>query len=215
MTSYELSRLNDKEFEEFAMQLVGVAIGQKVERFKPGKDQGVDGRFFAVGAAEGIVQVKHWNRASVKPLLGYLTKKEVAKVAALKPARYIFVTSVALSRVNKQAIKEAFTPYILAETDVIGNEDIQDFLRDHPSIAQQHYKLWLASSEILGLVNNAAIIGRSAFKMEEILAFQPAPRGLPARRAGDRPGRSRGPRRGVRGLARRGNADRPTGSGRE
>jgi hypothetical protein len=66
-------------------------------------------------------------------------------VKVLKPARYILVTSVPLSRVNKQAIKKVFAPYILTEKDILGNEGIQDFLRDHPKVVEQHYKLWLAS----------------------------------------------------------------------
>jgi len=60
MTAYDLNRVNDKEFEALAVRIVQELIGTRVERFKPGKDAGVDGRFFVVGATEGIVQAKHW-----------------------------------------------------------------------------------------------------------------------------------------------------------
>jgi hypothetical protein len=56
MSSYELTRLNDKEFEALANQIVGGLLGKRVERFKPGKDKGVDGRFFVIGGNEGVVQ---------------------------------------------------------------------------------------------------------------------------------------------------------------
>jgi hypothetical protein len=154
VTAYELSRLNDKEFEALTTHLVGVVNDVRVERFKPGKDQGVDGRFFGAKGGEVIVQAKHWEKTGVGPLLSYLERKEVAKVAKLKPARYLLVTSVPLSRADKRRIEEMFSPYIRTQADIFGNEDIQDFFRDHPDIVRQHYKLWLASSEVLTLTSD-------------------------------------------------------------
>ncbi|MBC8040790.1 MAG: hypothetical protein H7Y06_09625 [Opitutaceae bacterium] len=83
------------------------------------------------------------------------------------------MTSVPLSRANKQTIKDIFAPFIQSEADILGHEDIQDFLRDHPAVVQQQYKLWLASAEVLRLIFNAPIIGRSSFKLEEVTAFAP------------------------------------------
>src|ERR1044071_5888447 len=84
MTGYELNRLNDKEFEALAVRVVQELVGKRVERFKLGKDAGVDGRFFTVGAAEGIVQAKHWERSGLAPLLAHLGKTEAPKGAKLK-----------------------------------------------------------------------------------------------------------------------------------
>jgi len=137
MTAYDLNRLNDKEFEALAVRIVQELVGKRVERFKPGKDAGVDGRFFVVGASEGIVQAKHWERSGLAPLLAYLAKTEAPKVAKLKPARYILMTSVPLSRANKQAIKDIFAPFLRSEAYILVHEDIRDFLRDHPTIVQQ------------------------------------------------------------------------------
>jgi hypothetical protein len=173
MPGYELSRLNDKEFEALATHIVSGLTSTRVERFKPGKDQGVDGRFFVVGHQEGIVQAKHWEKTGVVALRAYLTKTEAPKVAKLKPARYLLVTSVHLGRSDKQSISDIFSPYIKSPADILGNEDIQDYLRDHPEIARQHYKLWLASAEVLTLMFNAPIIGRSTFKTDEVIAFSP------------------------------------------
>ena len=173
MTAYDLNRLNDKEFEALAVHIVQELVGKRVERFKPGKDAGVDGRFFVVGVSEGIVQAKHWERSGLAPLLAYLAKTEAPKVAKLKPARYFLITSVPLSRANKQAIKDIFAPFLQSEADILGHEDIQDFLRGHPAIVQQQYKLWLASADVLRLIFNAPIIGRSSFKLDEVTAFAP------------------------------------------
>lgn len=179
MTGYELNRLNDKEFEALAVRVVQELVGERVERFKPGKDAGVDGRFFTVGAAEGIVQAKHWERSGLAQLLTHLAKTEAPKVAKLKPARYFLVTSVPLSRTNKQAIKAIFAPHLQSEADILGHEDVQDFLRDHPPIVQHQYKLWMASAEVLRLIFSAPIIGRSSFKLDEVMAF--APKYVPTR----------------------------------
>jgi hypothetical protein len=106
-------------------------------------------------------------------LRAYLVKSEAPKVEKLKPARYLMVTSVPLGRQDKQSISEIFAPYVISPADILGNEDIQDYLRDHPEMARQHYKLWLASADVLTLMFNAPIIGRSAFKTDEVLAFAP------------------------------------------
>lgn len=46
MSSYDFSSLNDKEFESLCSDLLTCHLGERVERFKPGRDGGVDGRFF-------------------------------------------------------------------------------------------------------------------------------------------------------------------------
>lgn len=173
MGGYDLGRLNDKEFEAVAMHMVGFLTGQRLERFKPGKDQGVDGRYFVDPGREVVIQAKHWEKTGINHLLRYLRDREVPKVIKLAPHRYIFVTSVPLSRADKQAITALFAPHLQAPSDIFGNYDIQDFLRDHTEVAQQHYKLWLCSADVLGMMLNAPIIGRSQFKMEEVLAFAP------------------------------------------
>lgn len=58
--NYDFSQLNDKEFEILAVDLLGVYIDKRIERFKPGKDGGVDGRFFSVDNKEIIIQCKHY-----------------------------------------------------------------------------------------------------------------------------------------------------------
>lgn len=47
MSDYDFKQLNDKEFEILCADLLGEVEGRRFERFKAGKDAGVDGRFFA------------------------------------------------------------------------------------------------------------------------------------------------------------------------
>jgi len=173
MSNYDLHKLNDKEFETLATDLIGTHLGCRVERFKPGRDLGVDGRFFIAGKGEGIVQAKHWARSGFPALLTHLTDVEKPKVDRLTPRRYLLVTSVPLSRVNKQAIAAALAPHVVSDADIWGEADIQNYLLLQPELVKRHYKLWLASAEVLRLMLNAPIVGRSQFKMQEIVNFLP------------------------------------------
>jgi adenylate kinase family enzyme len=78
------------------------------------------------------------------------------------------VTSLELGRTDKTKIATIFTPHIRSESDVFGNEDIQDLLSKHSEVVKSHPALWLASAEVLSIIHNAAILGRSDFSLEEI-----------------------------------------------
>ena len=71
--------------------------------------------------------------------------KEAAKVRRLKPTRYVLVTSVPLSAVNKDAIVALIGADMLTPSDVIGQEGLNNLLGQRPEIEGKHCKLWLAS----------------------------------------------------------------------
>ncbi len=167
MNDYDFSTLNDKEFENIAIELISREKNQKFERFKTGKDGGVDGRFFRNDGREEIIQCKHYLKTGYKGLISSL-KKEKEKVARLKPAKYIFVTSLPLSKNNKEEIKKLFEPYIKCDNDIYGQEDLNGSLRKNSDIKENHYKLWISSTTVLKRIFNNAIKGRSEFKIDEI-----------------------------------------------
>jgi broad-specificity NMP kinase len=166
-TNYNFSRFNDKEFESLACDVLSAEWDMRIERFKPGKDKGVDGRFFTPDGGAAIIQVKHYKDSGLPALLRAL-KREVEKVHKLRPRRYIVVTSVALSAHNKDAIRDLFSPYLSA-ADVFGESDLQALLGKHPDLERTHYKLWLSSAQNLKTIYSAAIIGRSDSMLEEAL----------------------------------------------
>jgi hypothetical protein len=168
MNSYDFTTLNDKEFEAFAIDLLSSERGVHIERFKPGRDEGVDGRWFTAEKREIIVQCKHWVRTGIRGLLRHLRESERAKVDRLKPAKYILVTSVPLSRQYKQEIRKIFDPYFFEESDVLGPQDLNDQLGRHGDVEKRHYKLWLTSSNALSLILHSAVLGRSRFELESI-----------------------------------------------
>jgi hypothetical protein len=95
MSNYDFLSLDDKEFEELALRLLGAQEGVMYERFKPGRDGGIDGRYFT-SSGETIVQCKHWARSGLPALVRSLRKDELPKVRILNPSRYVLVTSLPL-----------------------------------------------------------------------------------------------------------------------
>lgn len=168
--NYDLSKLNDREFESLGASIVEKILNTKVEKFKAGKDGGVDGRFWIDNTKEGIIQCKNYIETPYDKLVANLRSSESNKVRNLNPSRYIFITSKKLSRVNKQEIKKIFKPYILHENDIFSGEDIQSFLakKENIHIVEQHFKLWMTSTYVLDLINNNAIKGRSKSTLEDI-----------------------------------------------
>ncbi len=168
MNDYDFSSLNDKEFEILANDLLSKHFNIKIDRFKPGPDQGIDGRFFSKNGISCILQYKHYLGSGINKLLYDLENNEVEKVRKLNPNRYIFATSLPLSAANKTKIKSIFHPFIKSESDIFGKENLNDLLKDYPDIEKTHYKLWLCSTTVLENILNRAINGRSLNYLEEI-----------------------------------------------
>jgi hypothetical protein len=105
---YDFSKLNDREFEALGASVIGKILNKRIETFKAGKDEGVDGRFWIGRKKEGIIQCKHYIETTYNKLISKLESEEVAKVNKLNPSKYIFITSKQLSRLNKQRIKKIF-----------------------------------------------------------------------------------------------------------
>jgi len=168
MTDYDFKSLNDKEFEILCADLLGEVQERRFERFKAGKDAGVDGRYFTDQGKEVVLQCKHWSNTPLAQLIRALSNIEKPKLDKLKPHRYLLAVSNPLSRADKKAIHRALSPYVVSESDIYGKEDLNDLLKDKAHIEKRHYKLWLHSSSVLGHIFNNAILGRSAFSLEEI-----------------------------------------------
>jgi adenylate kinase family enzyme len=167
MVGHDFTALNDKEFEVFAADLLGAHQTKRFERFKPGKDQGVDGRYFFDGQ-EVILQCKHWPGSQLKALISELKKTEANNVKKLNPIRYLLAITHPLSRVDKQTISKIFGPKYLKEDDIFGREDLNDLLKKFPDIERLHYKLWIKNSAQLSYLFNKPILDRSDDFLQQI-----------------------------------------------
>ncbi|MGY8527577.1 nSTAND3 domain-containing NTPase [Paracidovorax citrulli] len=170
MNDYDFSALNDKEFEVLCTDLLGCREGVTFERFKPGRDRGVDGRFFGPKGGEWILQSKHRPKMTVNALVKLLETEERPKIGRLAPERYFLAVSLPLSRLNKIKIKEALEPYVRSPADILGKEDLNDLLAKNPAVEQRHFKLWIGSTAVLRHLLNKAVFDRSAFAIEEMRA---------------------------------------------
>jgi len=165
---YDFSQLNDKEFEVLTADLLSTVFQKRIERFKPGKDKGVDGRFFSDEDKEIILQSKHYLKTGYQGLISKLKNEETKKVKKLNPGKYIFITSLPLSRDNKKEIRNIFYPYIKRDNDIFGQEDLNDLLSNNSQIEEKHFKLWITSSTVMLRIINNAIKGRSEFELGRI-----------------------------------------------
>jgi len=168
MTDYDFKTLNDKEFEVLCTDLLSKALGRTFERFKPGRDAGVDGRYFGDDGSEVILQCKHWANTPTQQLITALERDEKPKLDKLKPSRYILAVSNPLSRADKKKISEALKPHLIQEDNIYGKEDLNDLLKKFPGVERDHYKLWLHSANVIAFIAQSGIMGRSEFSIDEI-----------------------------------------------
>lgn len=166
MNDYNFNALNDKEFEKLAIELISNQEDVLVERFTPGRDQGIDGRFYSSSGGTVIIQAKHYAGTGLNGLLSKLKNDELPKIKKLNPSRYILITSVGLTPPNKDTIKNLLHPYILSTNDIYGREGVNDLLTKHPSVETNFYKLWISSSNVLINILNNGIIQKSKFLIE-------------------------------------------------
>lgn len=171
--NYSFETINDKEFEILAIDILSRYFDARIERFKEGKDHGVDGRFYKSGHDEIVIQCKHYYKSGFKQLYQKLKSTELNSIHKLNPKRYILLTSVPLSRQNKIEIFKLLSPYLKSESDIYGNEDINDLLSKYSEIEKKHYKLWISSTTVLQSILNNSITGRSKNKLQEIYQSVP------------------------------------------
>jgi hypothetical protein len=169
VNDYDFSRLNDKEFEVLCTDLIGASEDVTFERFKPGRDSGVDGRCFSPNGGEWILQAKHWAGTPFPQLVSHIRSSEAPKVGVLNPERYILVLSHSLSRANKTELTTILRAHAPCPIDIYGKEDLNDLLSKHPQVERRHFKLWISSSTVLAHLLNNAIHGRSEAMMRDII----------------------------------------------
>src|ERR1700691_4797759 len=111
MSTHDFKGLHDKEFEALSADLLGASMSVRFERFKPGRDQGVDARYFEADGGEIILQCKHRPASSITQLARHLREEEAPKAEKLGARRYLLAVSHALSRADKTKLAESMRPH--------------------------------------------------------------------------------------------------------
>ena len=163
----KLENLSHIDFEDLCRDIARAETGKRFSAFGPGPDGGVDGRH-SRGADATILQCKHFVGSSFAALKSSL-KKEVLKVAKLKPKRYLFFTSQSLTPNKSDQLAEVAGGLIQESGDIWGREDIEAALRTHPEIKKSHIKLWLSSTAVLERILNSGLEAFTQATKEEIL----------------------------------------------
>lgn len=166
MSDYDFSQLSPHDFELMCRDLLQAEWGLTLESFKTGKDGGIDFRYVRAGK-QIIVQCKRFVETGFDGLLREL-RKEADKVRKLKPGRYILMTATPLSDANKTRIVEVIGAEFLDKSDIFGCADLNNLLGKLPEIERSHYKLWLASTNVLETVLHNDIVTQSEFQVEKI-----------------------------------------------
>jgi hypothetical protein len=171
MPNYDFHTLSPVDFEELTRDLLQASEGIVFQSFKDGRDRGIDLRY-AKDDENRIVQCKHYRKSGYRPLLRDL-RREAVKIARMAPAptRYLLSTSVELSDDNKKEIAAVLG--IKDTGDILGSGDLNNRLGVHPDVQTRHYKLWLASTEVLQRVLNSAEVVQSDFEFRRIASEVP------------------------------------------
>jgi len=164
--NYDFRTLSPADFEELSRDLLQVKLKRDLQSFKLGRDGGVDLYGSFNDSKKLIVQCKHYAESSVADLIRDLANDEVPKVRTLQPERYLVVTSKPLLKSDKEKIKDLFKPHIKSLSDVVGNEDINNWLRQNPTIERQHYKLWLSSTKLLSTILHSQLYNHTTASVD-------------------------------------------------
>lgn len=168
---YDFRTLSPLDFEELVRDLLQAEFGLFFESFGPGRDLGIDFRF-ATAEGSAVVQAKHYANARADALVR-TARGENDKIGRLKPARYIFATSVSLTPMLKSKLQNAMPSAPLEQQDVLGRADLNNLLGRHADVHKKHFKLWLASTEVLERILHSGVYNRTQAEMDVIKAMVP------------------------------------------
>jgi len=169
MTGYDFTSLSPLDFELLVADLLRAQFGVFFESFVPGPDKGFDLRY--ASSETTIVQCKHYARTGLSGLKRELKKELKSWSEIVAPERYIVATSVSLYPQSKASIVSIIEPILpLVEQDVIGREDLNSLLRNHPEVELAHFKLWITSTAIMQRLQQNGIWIRSEDLLESIEA---------------------------------------------
>ncbi len=169
MSNYNFSTLNDKEFEDISKDLLNSKFSLELQSFRRGRDKGIDLRFSTSKKNNSIVvQVKHYLNSGYSQLKFKIINSELPKIGKLKCDRYILVTSIDLSVGQKDELKNILSPYVKSSNDIIGQNELNDYLSEFKEIEKKYYKLWLSSTTVIQTILNNAIESRTKYFLSQL-----------------------------------------------
>ena len=153
--NYPLTELRDTEFEDIVASICEEILGTGTIIFSTGKDGGRDAKFTGTANefpskaspwnGKFIIQAKHTVKVGSSCSdsdFNTTLKKEVKSIKALKKDKkldyYLLFTNRKLSGLQDPKIEDFISESLDVDNVVLGEERIQKWLRDYPSIVQKH-----------------------------------------------------------------------------
>lgn len=151
---YNLSNLNDYEFEILCKDIMEKKLSKNLHRFSKGRDGGIDLCDSKI-PMQNMIQVKHYINSKYANLRTAL-KSEIEKVEKQNPANYYVCCSVGLTNQQKREIASFFPKRMKDISFIIDKVEIDDFLskEENKEIVEKNYKLWLCSTNVLSTIQN-------------------------------------------------------------
>ncbi|MBV8123703.1 MAG: restriction endonuclease [Paucibacter sp.] len=165
---YDFQNLSFDDFERLCADLMQFRIGVPLESFRIGRDGGIDLRYAPSRDHTTIIQCKRYAPDAFARLYRDLESKELAKVRALAPRRYVLCTSCKLSPPQKDKLLKLLAPHCLHSGDILGADELNRIVAANPDIERRHFKLWLGSTAVLERVLNAGIFSYSEHEVETL-----------------------------------------------
>lgn len=165
-TMYDFKNLSPIDFEELVRDVIQVKYGRFVESFTTGRDGGIDLRFSKTPNEEIIIQCKHYSSGFAK--LYNRLKKECEAISGKGYKRYILATSVGLTPMNKEKIKNLFEPLITNNDDILGKDDLNNVISNNEQLELTHFKLWFSSTTVFKRILNNRVHLQSQIESDEI-----------------------------------------------
>ncbi|MFD0928169.1 restriction endonuclease [Methylophilus glucosoxydans] len=168
-TTYDFQSLSPEDFERLSRDLLAAEWNLPIETFRPGRDKGIDARYYHPISGElVIIQCKRYQPSAFSQLKNKMNDSELPKIEKLKPTRYVLLTAVSFAVGQKDELFELIKPWCKTPSDILGSSEINGLLVKHPNVVRAHFKLWLSSTVVLELIQNANIWNRTKATLQEI-----------------------------------------------
>lgn len=154
--NYPLHELNWQEFEEVVISICDEILGIGTIKFADGKDGGRDAKFTATAnnfpsqsspwSGKFIIQAKHTrtpNLSCSDNEFNAVLNKEIKSIKKLQEAKkldnYLLFTNRKLTGIQDPKIEDLITVELNLNNQIIGEEQIQRWLKKYPIIVKKHH----------------------------------------------------------------------------
>ena len=166
MPGYDFRTLSPTDFELLVRDLLRAKLNIEFEAFAHGPDGGVDLRA-TVGSHQTVVQCKHYAGSTFSQLKSSAVLEKV-KMDHLSPNKYYFVTTQNLTLTQKEKLREVLSPHVKDTNQILAQIDLNQLLGDYPGVESEHFKLWMASAQVIKRIVDSGVWVRRDFLLEEI-----------------------------------------------